>query len=91
MIDRLSLDVSRHPSFIGCWMLENTSLCDGLMEFFEHNKDAQKPGVTSTRKVQEENKNKKRDYKKSYTYNQKTYIIANINLYSTINIIACVE
>ena len=59
MIDRLSLDVSRHPSFIGCWMLQNTSLCDGLIEFFEHNKAAQRPGVVAGhfgKKLQERTK-----------------------------------
>ena len=56
MIQRINLDGSEHPSFIGCWMLENVSLCDGLMEFFEHNKEAQSPGVTANRKVQEINK-----------------------------------
>ena len=57
MIERVSVDGSKHPSFVGCWMLENTSLCDGLIEFFEHNKHAQKPGVTSIRRIQEMNKN----------------------------------
>ena len=53
MIDRLSLDVSEHPNFTGCWMLENTSLCDDLVDFFERNKSAQKLGVSGDGKVQE--------------------------------------
>ena len=56
MIERINLDGSKHPNFIGCWMLENVSLCDGLTDFFEHNKEAQSPGVTGIRKVQEINK-----------------------------------
>ena len=47
MINRLTLNVTKHPNFIGCWMLENTSLCDGLIEFFERNKGSQRPGVVS--------------------------------------------
>ena len=56
MIERLSVDISKNPNFIGCWMLEDTSVCDGMIDFFEHNKDAQKPGVTTTRKVEEKSK-----------------------------------
>ena len=44
MIDRLSLDGTKHPNFIGCWMMENTSICDNLIEFFECRKNAQFPG-----------------------------------------------
>ena len=47
MINRLTLNVTKHPNFIGCWMLENTSLCDGLIEFFERNQGSQRPGVVS--------------------------------------------
>ena len=46
MIDRLGLDGSKYPNFIGCWMLKKSSLCDDLIGFFECNKVAQKPGVT---------------------------------------------
>ena len=53
MIERINQDGSKHPTFIGCWMLENTSICDDLMEFFEHNHAAQTAGVSSSRKVQE--------------------------------------
>ena len=51
MINRLSLDGSQHPNFIGCWMMENTSICDDLIEFFERNKTAQKPGRVSDGKL----------------------------------------
>ena len=51
MIDRLSLDGSKHPNFMGCWMLENSSLCDDLIGFFERNKDSQKPGITGDGKL----------------------------------------
>ena len=53
MIDRLSLDVSKHPSFIGCWMLEDSSFCNDVIEFFESNKGSQAPGVTASHKVRE--------------------------------------
>jgi len=53
MIDRLSLDGSKHPNFMGCWMLENSSLCDDLIGFFERNKDIQKPGVVADGKLRE--------------------------------------
>ena len=53
MINRLSLDVSKHSNFIGCWMLEDLSICNDLIEFFERNKDFQKPGVTGSQKINE--------------------------------------
>ena len=53
MIDRLSLDGSKHPNFMGCWMLENSSLCDDLIGFFERNKDSQNPGVSGDGKHRE--------------------------------------
>ena len=33
--------------FIGCWNLENNKLCNEITNFFEHNKNLQKEGVTS--------------------------------------------
>ena len=45
MTERLSLDGSEHPKFFGCWMLENPSICDTLIDVFERNKDKQKPGI----------------------------------------------
>ena len=53
MINRLSLDVSKHSNFIGCWMLDDSSVCNNLIEFFERNKDSQKPGVTTGQKINE--------------------------------------
>ena len=56
MINRLSLNCLKHPNFFGCWMLEDTSVCDDLIECFECNEDSQNPGrigdgkVISTRK-----------------------------------------
>ena len=56
MIERLSVDISKNPNFIGCWMLEDTSVCDGMIDFFEHNKVAQTPGVLSSHKLKETTK-----------------------------------
>ena len=53
MIERLSLDVSKHPNFIGCWMLEDLPICNDLIEFFEKNKGSLKPGVTGSQKIYE--------------------------------------
>ena len=33
--------------FIGCWNLENNKLCNDITNFFEDNKNLQKPGVTA--------------------------------------------
>ena len=44
MISRLNVGVSKHPNFFGCWMLEDTSVCDDLIEFYESNEDAHRPG-----------------------------------------------
>ena len=45
MTDRLSLDGSKHPNFIGCWMMTDTSICGSLINFFESNKKAQHRGL----------------------------------------------
>ena len=57
MISRLSLKGSKHPSFFGCWMLQNPALCDGLIEFFEHKKASHRPGVSGVGKVNKKIKN----------------------------------
>ena len=57
MINRLRLDGSEHPNFIGCWKLEDASVCDGLIEFFERNKVSQKPGVVSGAELKKSVKN----------------------------------
>ena len=36
---------SQQTHFIGCWNLENNKLCNEVTNFFEHNKNLQKPGV----------------------------------------------
>ncbi len=35
---------SLHPNFVGCWNLENDSLCDAVIGYFDENVAAQKPG-----------------------------------------------
>ena len=53
MIDRLSLEGSKHPDFIGCWKMQDPSLCDHLIAFFESNKSKQRPGVSGDGQVRE--------------------------------------
>ena len=53
MINRLSLDVSKHSNFIGCWMLDDSSVCNNLIEFFESNKKSQRPGVVGNQNLSE--------------------------------------
>ena len=48
---RLSLSGAPQPNFIGCWMLENDPLCDGLVEYFERNAEAQRPGRLSSGRI----------------------------------------
>lgn len=45
MVDRKRVDGTKHPNFIGCWMLEDPSVCDALIDLFERNEDLQKPGI----------------------------------------------
>ena len=45
MIDRLNLDGSKQPNFIGCWMMKDKSICDRLVEFFECNEALQHAGL----------------------------------------------
>ena len=45
MIDRLSLEGSKNPNFVGCWMMKNTSICDNLIELFECKKNTHRPGL----------------------------------------------
>ena len=53
MIDRLKIDSSEHPNFMGCWMFQDKSVCDDLIKFFEDNEESQTEGWTSLHKVQE--------------------------------------
>jgi hypothetical protein len=46
MIDRFSLDCPKHPNFIGSWMLQDTVICDNLIEFFENNKKKHSTGTS---------------------------------------------
>ena len=57
MINRLSLDASKHSNFIGCWMLDDSSVCNNLIELFESNKQSHKPGVVTNQKLCESIKN----------------------------------
>jgi len=41
---RERLEAGAAPHFIGCWALEDDGLCDGLVDHFEANAAAQKPG-----------------------------------------------
>ena len=42
---RTNID-TKQTHFIGCWDLENNKLCNEIINFFEHNKNLQKPGIT---------------------------------------------
>ncbi len=46
MIDRLNSDGTKHPNFVGCWTMRDTSICDNLVDFFEANQQGQRAGVT---------------------------------------------
>jgi len=35
------------PHFIGCWNIDQNSLCDDLIEFFITRRDSQKPGQSA--------------------------------------------
>ena len=37
---------SKQTHFIGCWNLKNNKLCNDITNFFENNKNLQKPGVS---------------------------------------------
>lgn len=45
MPERLTLNGSKHPNFIGCWMMKDKSICDRLVEFFECNEALQHAGL----------------------------------------------
>ena len=56
---RVDIKNSKSPNFIGCWQLEDKSISNDLIEFFENNKSLQKKG--STAKGLEENRKKSTD------------------------------
>ena len=53
VISRVDVEGSRQPNFFGCWTMEDTSICDRLVDFFEENKDLQNPGVAGSGKPRE--------------------------------------
>jgi len=44
MVKIVELEDAKNPNFIGCWMLENDSLSDGIVDFFEANPAKHKKG-----------------------------------------------
>ena len=56
---RVDIKNSKSPNFIGCWQLEDKSISNDIIEFFENNKSLQKKG--STAKGVEENRKKSTD------------------------------
>ena len=53
MINRVNISASVHPNFMGCWVFEDTSVCDDLIQFFEENRESHRAGRTSLRSVNE--------------------------------------
>lgn len=53
MIERVAVEGAKHPHFIGCWRLEDPSVCDGLIEFFEANRKSHRPGIAGDGSVAE--------------------------------------
>ena len=45
-MNRINLEGSS-PHFIGCWDMEQNSLCDELIEFFEDHQEKQEPGQSA--------------------------------------------
>ena len=45
-MNRINLEGSS-PHFIGCWDMEQNSLCDELIEFFEAHREKQEPGQSA--------------------------------------------
>ena len=41
---------SQQTHFIGCWNFENNKLCNEITQFFENNKNLQRPGVSGSGK-----------------------------------------
>lgn len=55
-IDRIAVDGDRHPNFVGCWKMEDPSVCDEIVRFFDTNEDLQTPGRTGDGKIREDYK-----------------------------------
>ena len=47
-MQRIEINKSEYPHFIGCWDIENTSLCKKLIDFFENNLSKQVQGITAS-------------------------------------------
>ena len=45
---RIDIQNEESPHFIGCWQIENSRVCEDLIEFFESNRDLQTPGATGS-------------------------------------------
>ena len=46
-MQRIEINKSEYPHFIGCWNIENINLCKKLIDFFETNLSKQVQGVTT--------------------------------------------
>ena len=46
-MQRIKINHSEYPHFIGCWNIENINLCKKLITFFENNLSKQSQGVTA--------------------------------------------
>jgi len=46
MVDRISVEGTLHPNFIGCWKIADPSISDNLIDFFENNKSTQFTGLS---------------------------------------------
>ena len=45
-MNRIDITGGANPHFIGAWQLEDKTLCDELIQFFEQHQDMQRQGVT---------------------------------------------
>jgi prolyl 4-hydroxylase len=54
MIARDALTATTQPNFIGAWSIEDASVCDDLVCFFEENIDTARPGAVGHGTVQRE-------------------------------------
>ncbi len=43
---RLNITTEKSPHFIGCWQMENHTICEDIINFFENNQNLQAPGTT---------------------------------------------
>ena len=51
MIDRIKLNCSKHPDFIGSWLPHDTVICDNIITVFEANKKNHRAGVSADGRV----------------------------------------